>query len=464
MFMYLMAASALAASQPGEVPSTLAEISVVRENGVIEAEYRFHQEAPAWVFYRSGRQRVSGAHWRGEVWEILTPGVVLVEDGHYAYLAAESGGDVPSTVSVRFTPRHVGLAADYDPALVFSDGSVALFSDQFDVFPRESAGAVADLPSDLNTAEDLPMRPSRTCWRDAGGPILYRGEEHDSACGSNAQTYVFFGSDGVTTTPALATILDTGLPEWIRAQIADFSPEVAGWYTGQLGEGLSSRPTIMASWNGPSEGVTSMGGSVLPGLIVMVFEGSGLLEPSPQVTGHIRWFIAHEVAHFWLGQTVRYAYQRDMWITEGGADLAALRALEALDPDWQGSNAFLQSALNDCLSRVSAPIDTAAGRGDFRVYYACGTIFSHSLEHATGRSWLDLLAGMIAATRDAGVLTRADWLSVLDDTARGGEIAAIIRDLLENGAQDSVGTIATLLEAAGVPHTRDDEGQIRLAP
>lgn len=456
--------SVLLAASPDDAHAPLAEVSIVRAGEAFEAEYRFHQEAQAWVFYRSGRQRGSGAHWRSAVWEITTPGVVLAEDGHFSYLAAADGGPVPRTVSVRFAPQPLGLAADYDPALIFSDGSVALFSDQFDVFPRASAEAAAGLPADLNMADDIPVRPTRTCWRDPGGPVLYRGEWQDNPCGSNAQTYAFFGREGVTETAALATILDTGLPDWIAAEIASFSPQAAAWYTGTLGEGLESRPMIMASWNGPSSGVTSMGGSVLPGLIVMAFEGEGLLTAQPRLTGQMRWFIAHEIAHFWLGQTVRYAFQHDMWITEGGADLAALRALEALDPEWQGSAAFLQQSLDDCAARAASPIESAAQRGDFRVYYACGTIFAHVLEHTTGRSWPELLAGMIASNRDTGVLTRENWLASLDGQPHGELIASILSGLLEDGADDSVAALARLLEAAGVPHARNDEGQIRLVP
>lgn len=459
----LIAAAVLSTGQ-ADGPPPLAEVSIVRRDGGFEAEYSFNQDAAAWVFFRSGRERRSGAHWRSSVWDVLTPGVVLVEDGQRAYLATADGTAVPQSVSIRFTPEPVGLMADYDPALIFTSGSVALFSDQFDVFPIASANAVNALPADLNAASDIPARPTQACWRDSHGAILFRGEQTLEACGSNAQTYVFFGEDGISETDALASVLDTGLPSWISDEIARFSPLVADWYTDQLGDGLDARPMIMASWNGPAAGVTSMGGSVLPGLIVMAFEGEGLQEPAARITGQIRWFIAHEVAHFWLGQTVRYERQNDMWITEGGADLAALRALEAIDPEWDGSRAFLQAALDDCAARSSYPLDTAAQRGDFRVYYACGTVFTLAMEHATGLGWPALLAEMIAATREAGVLTRADWLARFDGTPHHSEITALISSLLENGAEDSVTAIATLLEAANVPHTRDETGQIHLTP
>ncbi|MGS7457557.1 hypothetical protein ACT3J6_23865, partial [Mycobacterium tuberculosis] len=71
----------------------------------------------------------------------------------------------------------------------------------------------------------------------------------------------------------------------------------------------------MASWKGPTPRTTSMGGSVLPGLIAASFEGEDVVQPTDGLRAMVRWFIGHESAHFWLGHTVRYEYARDMWIT-----------------------------------------------------------------------------------------------------------------------------------------------------
>src|SRR5690606_7639025 len=105
------------------------------------------------------------------------------------------------------------------------------------------------------------------------------------------------------------------------------------------------------SWNGPTERMSSMGGSVLPGLIVMSFEGTGVTRPTAEMETVSRWFIAHESAHFWLGQAVRYEFARDAWITEGGADLMAVRALKALDPAYDDRKA-LQEEVDDCVTLI----------------------------------------------------------------------------------------------------------------
>ena len=76
-----------------------------------------------------------------------------------------------------------------------------------------------------------------------------------------------------------------------------------------------------------------MTGSVLPNLLAMTFEGEGVLRENAGLRDHALWFIAHEAAHFWLGEAVAYQYSRDSWITEGGADLLAFRIVAEVDPD-----------------------------------------------------------------------------------------------------------------------------------
>src|SRR5688500_13006573 len=74
-------------------------------------------------------------------WTVETPGARIERRGRHDVLFAESG-NVPRIVRVRFTPVSSELVAEYDPALIFSDGSVALWSGHFHLYPMDSVEAV----------------------------------------------------------------------------------------------------------------------------------------------------------------------------------------------------------------------------------------------------------------------------------------------------------------------------------
>ena len=431
-------------------------VTVTRDGGSWTADYSLDRDAPVWAFFRSSLIDGSRRPWRLEQWRVLTPGVELERVGSRDVLRTLDGGPVPRTVRIAFTPRSENLEADYG-VLVFSDGSVALPSGQFDVFPLASIEAVATVPDDLN-GYPLETGPAAVTWRDANGPILFRGRRVPEATETQAETYVLFGEADLVEGARFTTVTDPMLPEWIGGAIENFAPRVADFYTRRLGAGQTEHPTIMISWSGPTSGLSSMGGSVMPGLIVMAFEGEGVVEPSGQVLGTARWFIGHESAHFWLGQTVRYERARDSWITEGGADLMAIRALKAIEPAWDDRRE-LQQEVDDCVRLADQPVAEAGSRGEHRAYYACGAVFALAAEaaqkRATGGDWFDFLQPLISGNRADGVLTREEWLSALDDVSGDPALRREIEILLDEGSADPGERIATLLDRAGVAHRRE---------
>src|SRR5690606_8208513 len=124
----------------------------------------------------------------------------------------------------------------------------------------------------------------------------------DAVNAHDADTYVLFGGAAMVDDEAIATVVDPGLPGWIGEELRAFSPRVFDFFAARLGPKPGDRPVIMVSWNGPSSGMSSMGGSVMPDLISMSFEGERVTRRSPEVLARARWFIGHEAAHFWLGQ------------------------------------------------------------------------------------------------------------------------------------------------------------------
>jgi hypothetical protein len=207
-----------------------------------------------------------------------------------------------------------------------------------------------------------------------------------------------------------------------------------------------------------------MGGSVLPGLVVMAIEGEGVVDRSVTVAGSARWFIGHESAHFWLGQTVAYERAADAWITEGGADLMAVRALKALHPEWD-DRAELQAGIDDCVRLAQQPVSTANERGEHRAYYACGTTFALAAvaahRRAGGDDWFGFLKGLIDASREVGVLTREEWLTRFAEVA-GGESRSEVETLLDRGSVDAAATVAAILERSGVAVRRDGDRLVQI--
>lgn len=450
--------AAVARVEPDVAPEVA--VTVTRDGDRWTADLAFEQAAPVWAFRQSALLRESREPWRPMWWSVETPGVVLDRQGRYDVLRTTDGGAVPDQVRIVLRPQEGDLEADYDPALMFSDGTVALYSGQFDLIPLESVDAARVLPLDLNGV-DLAGGPSRVTWRDRSGPILFRGERLDQVTAVDAQTYVLFGEARIHTGEGATTVIDPGLPRWLGEELGGFTPHVMGYYARRLGASPGGDPTLMVSWTGPTEHLSSMGGSVLPGLISMTFEGEGVLAPDQAALDRAHWFIGHEAAHFWLGSNgLRYEYSRDAWITEGGADLMAVRAIQTIDPGYQ-ARAELQREVDDCVRLASdKPVAGAGERGDNRAYYACGAVWSLAMASARqrvdGGDFFDMVADFQRENADDGVLTRPEWLAAMTRVAGDPAPAAAIARMLDEGVSDPASVLAEVFDATGVAYLLDD--------
>lgn len=445
------------ARTPGKAQPA-AEVAVTRDGDVWTADYVFADDAPVWGFDRSTLVQGTREPWRPRDWQVMTPGVVLERVGDLDVLRSLDGRPVPRRVSLRLTPSSDDLEADYS-ILKFTDGSVAMYSGAFDVFPLTSLEAI---PETMERGTEREWGAVRITWTDRAGPVLLKGERLAQATAQDANAYVLFGKAQMKESDRLVTVVDPELPAWLVATIEDFAPRVIDYYGQRLGPGQTQRP--MASWYGPNPTHTGLSGSVLPGLITASFEGEQLLTEEPEILARNRWFIGHESAHFWLGQTVRYERARESWITEGGADLMAIRALKALDPAYD-AQAELQLEVDDCVKLGTRPVSEAGRRGEHRAFYACGAVFALAAEaaqrRATGGDWFDFLKPLIDDSREDGVLTREEWLAHLTAVSGDSELRARIEVLLDTGAADPTPIIVSLFERSGVAYRLTD-GKIEL--
>jgi hypothetical protein len=455
----------LAGPAPAQRPAGFAaDIAIMRDGARWTADYRLTGRSSVWMFTRSELIADSDRPWRAQSWRVETPGVRLERHGHHDVLVAANGGPVPARVRIVFTPAPVDVVMGYDPALVFTDGSVALYSEQFVAFPMASRAAVARLPIDLNGISFREVE-TRMRFSDRAGPVLIEGRRLALASVRDDQgdgTYVLFGPAQVIVTEAMTAIFDPQLPAWIRAGLSRSVPDIFARYAAVLGPAPGARPTVMVSWAGPTQGMTSMGGSTLPSLITMTYQGDRLLEENDRTRGFGLWFIAHEAAHFWLGNAITYQYARDAWITEGGADLLAFRTVAAVDPryDWR---AAIDESIADCIRLATGRgVASAETRGEQRAYYACGAVFALVAEASSRRPFTRFVRTLLDANRADRVVSRAEWLAALDRASGNRSLSRDIAVLLDRGSPDPKTAIASLFTRAGVAFTQAPDGRLRM--
>lgn len=445
-FAALLLALMATAAPAGAAPEPVAWAEVVRDGARWTVDYRLGASSPAWVFARSDLPRVNRQSWRVRSMKMLTPGVTLRRIGHYDVLVADNG-NVPEHVSIRFEPFTEDIETGYDAALAFSDGSIALYSQQFKLVPMGSLGDVQSAPIDSG---ELPgsVHPTNVIFRDRGGPVLARGTRQQAFQTGDDEAYVLFGKAEPVIGSSLTTVIDPALPEWLSRFIVGEMPRLLAGYAEQLGPSPSGQPMLMVSWAGPTGGVTSMGGSVLTGTVVMTFEGEGLLQHNESVLDSVRWFVAHESAHFWLGQVVAYEGPRDSWITEGGADLLAVRAVEAADPTYDSAKR-LEEARAECLPFLArGGVASANERGDHRAYYSCGAIIALAAEQASGGNFAEFVRTLIERNGEDGIVTRQEWLGLLEERAPG--MALEVERLLDGPHPDPERSLGRFVQKNGI--------------
>lgn len=442
------AAAVLVATGAATSVDAPADVSVTRRGGGFEAVFTLPRNAPAWGFSRSSLAADDRRPWRPRSWTVLTPGVRLERRGSYDALVAAGGGTVPRTVRVRVAPYTRELLSDYVPALTLGQDGIALFDGQFSIFSVGSAGALDRLGLDPS---DGPITDTSTRVRFRGSPTELRlaGDTAGYRRGNSAGTYGLFGVADAVEDAGLATVVDPRMPAWLADGIRTFTPQVLGRYRQLLGSPGELNPTVLASWAGADTPRANLHGGVLKGLVLMRISGVAATRPSPPLRALAYRYIAHESAHFWLGQVVKYDKVADNWIMEGGADLLAIRALGANDPAFD-MRATLQKSLSDCLAAsAKGGLASASERQDFQAKYDCGAVLSLVAERAAGGDYPAFVRRMIAANVADRSVSSEEWLRLLDSYPAALGLSARIRPLLTQ-AQPTPHGWTDLLSAAGI--------------
>lgn len=440
MILAMAAVAAAASSAP-------AEVDVTRSGHGFEAVYTLPRSAPAWGFFRSSLAAENREPWRPRSWTILTPGVRLERRGAYDALVATNGGPVPRTVRVRIAPYTGELLSDYVPALRLGQG-MALFDGQFSLFSVARTAALDRLGPDPETGAITDTSTS-VRFRGPSAQLRLAGDTAGYARGNSAGTYGLFGVPGAVEQDGMATVVDPQMPAWLAADIRTFTPRLLDRYRRLLGSPGDLRPTVLASWAGADRPGASLNGGVLKGLVLMRISGAAATQPSPSLRTLAHRYIAHESAHFWLGQMVTYDKAADHWIVEGGADLLAIRALGASEPGYD-ARAALNKSLTDCVAASKkGGLASATQRQDFQVKYDCGAILSLVAEQVAGGDFHAFVRRLLAANASDRAVSTKEWLALLESYSAGRDLTALIRPLL-NQAQPTARGWTDLLTAASI--------------
>ena len=437
----ILALAAAASSAP-------AEVSVSRSGDDFEAVYTLPRLAPAWGFFRSSLAADDRQPWRPRSWTVLTPGVKLERRGAYDALVATKGGPVPRTVRLRIAPYTREVLSDYVPALRLGPGGLALFDGQFSLFSVASPAALDRLGPDPETGA-ITDTSTRVRFRGSPAAVRLAGDTAGYARGNSAGTYGLFGVPGAAERDGMATVVDPQMPAWLAADILTFTPRLLDRYRKLLGSPGELRPTVLASWAGADRPGASLNGGVLKGLVLMRISGAAATQPSPALRSLAHRYIAHESAHFWLGQLVDYDKVADNWIVEGGADLLAIRALGASEPGYD-ARAALNKSLTDCIGASRrGGLASAAQRQDFQVKYDCGAILSLVAEKVAGGDFHAFVRRILAANSADRVVSTEEWLALLESYPAGRSLTPLVRPLL-NQAQPTPRGWTELLTAASI--------------
>ena len=434
-------------------------VAVTQDKNGFVANFVLPTDAPAWGFWRSSTAAADNQSWRARSWQVLTPGVRLERRGQQDALVAEDGQAVPRKVRVRFTPFTGDLNANYVPALDLGGGTVAIFDGHFALFSVDSASKLQTLPPGFDPTS---VGDPGTAVEFKGRHVQIAGDVEGHRAGRSSGAYGIFGLVRSVSGDGVETVIDGELPKWLTDYLSGFTPRVIRALTTGLGPAGLDQPTILAAWEGAGREGASMNGGTLKGLILMRFEGEQAVSELPALRDMARWFVAHESAHFWLGQAVTYDTPRDSWIMEGGADLLAIRTIAGLDPSYDG-RPLLNEALRDCAKLAVKPVASALERNEHRAYYACGAVFALVAEKVNGSNFFSFTRGLIAANQADKSVNSADWLAALVRTSGKPAIGRAIAKLLDQGSPDPKDELVGLLTEAGIPFALDADGVPQLS-
>lgn len=136
-----------------------------------------------------------------------------------------------------------------------------------------------------------------------------------------------------------------------------------------------------------------------------------------------------------------------MWITEGGADLIAMRTAERLLEGFSAAP-MIERAKTACAAALKeGGVESPKWRTATRPYYDCGSLFALAVEKAgssRGEDFLDFVRELIAKASD-GVVGKDDWFGAASRFGVTDAKIDLMRRMLSQPSTDPERDIAFLL-------------------
>lgn len=379
----LLSGCALFAPPPGEAGIRLTLTRLGANDW--QADYRFTQPVQAVQFERGAQLQRAGS-WTLSGGELRWQQVA----GQDRIVAAD--GSRFDQLRLRFQASDALLSRDYAFYLPMADEGAGFYIGHLLVrgLSRDDETPAAHAPLPLTKLIIHPRQGEYVFM--ANQPLATRlVVDWQDADG----TYIYFGQTRPLATPGADILLDNHLPAWTQLLLRAELPQLVNHYETRFGRKLPWRPMLLANLDPRGNGADSKAqmdanGGALNGIVQLSLRGGQWQQASEAARRLLRSLLAHEVAHWWVGQQYKPADDAAYpWLHEGGAEALALETLRELG--WLSAQQHQQERdqlLNRCLTgladlaRQQVPLRDAGKAGRGQVWYDCGALLLTASQYA----------------------------------------------------------------------------------
>ena len=446
----LLLACATHRPSPASAPVRIAIALSPVGDATWHAAYRFSRPVQA-LRFRRGAREFARAQWT------LPAGARIERSGETDLLrlsapTTELALDVP--IRQAFPPK------DYQPFIRFGDGSLLLFTGQFNVQPVE-CGDPSCAPEHQHELERAGPTEVTIAAAPPDRVIVAGASPSPSATfrGSEQGTYAYLGTATPVQTRDVIAVSDRAMPEWLTADLQRAIPPLFRFYAERFGAPLPFKPELFVSYGRErTKHGTSFGGGTLPGGVVQIEVRLGTdFHDAPDAFARLQTFrlIAHESAHLWNAQLFEEGEPGE-WLYEGGADAAAFRALRAVGVI---SDEQYRDELSDALSLCTVgwdgtPLRDAIAKGNVRNAYSCGStlqLWAEALLHHADPSadLFTIWSRVFERARREGYSDATYW-HVLGELPSIAPYVSRMRALVDGPAPADLASVMVLMEHAGI--------------